>query len=126
MPSASDHEQQAARNEKFYKDTLGGADTQFPDWAMTVLFYTAVHDVQAFLQRKRADLRARGVPRLPRRHHDRQALLHNFWPTLELCYTNLKDWSEDARYDCGKFSKAQLQLAERELRNLRNEIKRLS
>lgn len=125
MPSASDHDQQAADNEAFYRQELGGAKAARSEWAMTALFYCAVHEVQAFLVRKRQYLHSVGVARLPRRHQDRLTVLHDHFPTLEPLYRSLKDWSEDARYECATFTEPQLRLAEATLNNLRAEIAQL-
>lgn len=47
-PSPQDHRNQARANEQFYQ-SLGGQNAQFTQWAMAALFYTALHEVQAFL-----------------------------------------------------------------------------
>jgi hypothetical protein len=56
-PSPKDHREWATRNEEFYSQQLGGCDAKQADWGLTVLFYAAVHEVQAFLKEHRADIK---------------------------------------------------------------------
>lgn len=50
MPARDDHLKQARHNETFYAtvDKLA-----FKDWAITVLFYTGLHYIDAFLAQRR-------------------------------------------------------------------------
>ncbi|HEV3323066.1 MAG TPA: hypothetical protein VG147_12870 [Solirubrobacteraceae bacterium] len=48
MPSATEHQSWAQQNKQFY-EFIGGSHSQWPDWAMTALFYAAMHEIQAAL-----------------------------------------------------------------------------
>jgi len=67
MPSEQDHRKQEARNWAFYRAELGGRNAAYCEWAVTVIFYAAVHKVEAFLRRN--NVPASGS------HRDRKASL---------------------------------------------------
>jgi len=46
LPSRDEHLAQAAKNRKL-AETL--AKTEFLDWAVTIYFYVAVHDIESYL-----------------------------------------------------------------------------
>lgn len=123
MPSAPKHQQQAADNEDFYRRVLGGASASRTDWAMTTIFYTAVHEVQALIVRKGWRVRDHGQLRVPKTHEQRLRAIHRYCRQLEGDYRNLKTWSEGARYDCQTYSQTDLQAAEQVLASLRGKIK---
>jgi hypothetical protein len=125
VPSPREHDEQARRNEDFYRNDLGGSDATRPEWAMTALFYTAVHLIAAFMARQRPFLASRGVQKLPRQHVERVALLDRYWPTLAGLYRALEGWSRSARYDCARFSPEELKAAEKTVADVRAEIARL-
>lgn len=50
MPARDDHIEQARHNARFYATINKSA---FKDWAVTVLFYTGLHYIDAFLAQKR-------------------------------------------------------------------------
>ena len=92
MRDGKAHISQAKSNEdlaEFLKDTA------YPDWRATVLFYAALHYVQAYFA---------GAGRMPSRHSDREEAIHldtrisAIWND----YRSLKDWSTRARYGCQK------------------------
>jgi hypothetical protein len=123
VPSARKHRQQAADNEDFYRRVLGGASASRSDWAMTLIFYTAVHDVQALIVRKNWLVRDHGQLQLPETHGQRLMALHRYCPQVEADYRTLKTWSEGARYDCQTYSATDLQAAERVLASLQGKLK---
>jgi hypothetical protein len=122
VPSASDHEEQASQNEAFFKD-LGGKDAARSDWAMTALFYTALHEIQALAIRKGWRVRHRAGLRFPEDHNERLQVIATHLAPIEAEYRSLKDWSEHARYRCGTFTSAQLALAEGTLKTIRTHLK---
>ena len=99
MPNSTDHILQAKHNEDFYQVI---DKKLYSDWAMTVLFYAALHYIDAFLDRVGID---------PGGHQERDKLVQN---RKELCpiwhqYKFLKNRSINARYYCGTFTLTQLQ-----------------
>ena len=65
MPSEQDHRKQEARNWAFYRAELGGHNSAYGEWAVTVIFYATVHKVEAFLRRNGARERSRTPVSLP-------------------------------------------------------------
>lgn len=89
MPSEQEHLNQARHNETFIQRLLQG--TRYMDWAVTGLFYTALHYIEAFLA-------TQGVHSPT--HRSRDTVFSRF-PQLTLIYDpyrKLKDASLRARY----------------------------
>ncbi len=99
MPSFSDHVQQATHNEAFYQVIDKNV---YSDWAMTVLFYAALHYIDAFLGQ---------VGIHPGGHETRDTILSNRKELRPIYghYRHLKDCSRNARYYCNSFTLNQLQ-----------------
>lgn len=118
-PSPQDHRNQARTNERFYQ-ALGDRNAQYPQWAMVALFYTALHEVQAFLI-------AHG--QRPDSHRERKAVLRRnrfqLGNDIGRHYRQLRQWSEDARYRLWQPTSADLQQAEQRLAAIRGEVARL-
>ena len=94
MPSKERHLAQAGKNEAFYQ-SFDLPSTAFLDWAVTGLFYAALHYVDAFLATRGT---SSGID--PDNHYQRE-----FWLSREILltsiysnYQELKNRSEDARY----------------------------
>jgi hypothetical protein len=117
---AKSHKDWAVRCEAFYKK-LGGAKCADPEWALTVLFYVCVHEVQAFLVSKRKELAAIPVG-LPLTHMQRSELLAKRWKKLGVLYDQFLDWSKQARYDLWIPEEEDLKAAEELLRRIRKQI----
>jgi len=102
MPSIDQHLEQAKHNEHFF----GGIDREaFADWAMTALFYSGLHWIDALLASKNIH---------PADHLRRDNLV---WKTIELRpiakdYMSLKGKSVNARYDCFPFNRVHVNEAE--------------
>jgi hypothetical protein len=105
MPGERQHLDQARHNEGFLS-TIDRA--KYSDWAVTTLFYSSLHYVDACLAR-------RGVH--PRLHDARENDLKDFHDLKELVYhyIMLRNASRRSRYDCRRPDLYQVQLAEREL-----------
>lgn len=119
MPSASEHQNWGRQNKQFY-DSIGGSHSQWPDWAMTALFYAAMHEVQAALV-------STGLR--PREHKTRKAALREKtggWLAIAQLYESLFSQSCAARYECHRHSQLHLALAEHQLGEVQNEIAKLS
>ena len=100
MPSASQHKDQAARNRALAEDLIreGGPDRLA--WAVTILFYSALHRVDQLL-----------APEDPGRHSRRYRLMDQQDPlnTVMDEYRHLKKHSEAARYRCIPFTEQEIQ-----------------
>lgn len=102
MPTTEQHVDQAGRNQDLAQHLLSEPRT-VPEWAVTLLFYAALHLLEAYFSHS-------GIahPEPPRRqtHANRRRLmlerpeLSDIIDTYEL----LQSDSENARYDCGRFT----------------------
>lgn len=114
MPNVADHILQAQHNEEFYRATDKNV---YSDWAMTAVYYAALHYVDAFLARvgmidpgghdvRDQEVRARAELR----------------PILAY-YFRLKNRSRSARYYCARFPPAELRRSfEGDLTTIRNHL----
>jgi uncharacterized protein (UPF0332 family) len=95
MPSVNEHIQQAEKNERFFND-FDLKNTQFLDWAITALFYSALHYVDAYLATKSQH---------PFNHRKRDWRLtkEQKLKNIYSYYVELKNRSEDARYKIVQF-----------------------
>jgi hypothetical protein len=114
MASAERHREWAQRNEQFYS-AIGGADGEWPDWAITALFYTALHEIAAFL-------RTHGQPA-----HSHKAIrgalrANPAWTDIAAIYEQLQTWSETSRYHCIILEPHKIKLAENLLAQLREKL----
>ncbi|MGV3724241.1 MAG: hypothetical protein ACO1SX_25380 [Actinomycetota bacterium] len=90
FPTPEEHLEQAA---EFYRDfeDLGGGK---PGWAVTALFYSSLHLVQAYAIRK---------GERPADHEDRRRFVHaRFDPRAAAAYRRLETFSRKHRYRCWK------------------------
>lgn len=115
MPSTTDHRAQAVTNEQAHAAVQRSPVDLF-DWEITTLFYTAVHEIRAFLSRKDA------VHRGGRLHYgDFDKLLRRYGEgTVADNFDQLKDWSQQARYSCKgqTWCQNKLSVAEQALRRI--------
>lgn len=119
MPTRQQHLNQASDNQDFYA-SINLSAGRFLDWAITGLFYSAPHYVDAYLA-----TRGTGSGVHPASHQDRgltisrEILLRNIYGD----YQELKNRSEDARYRLLRFTPAQVQqLHDNEFLTVRNTI----
>ncbi len=97
MPTDKEHSSKAEYNEAFFLETKG----QYQDWAITGLFYSALHYVDALLSKK---------------GHSVENHARRFWyvksakelKSLYPDYRALYDHSVNARYKMWKFTEAEL------------------
>ncbi|MGH9343341.1 MAG: hypothetical protein ACRD19_06230 [Terriglobia bacterium] len=93
-----------AKNNENLADTFDPADSFNVDWAITILFYAAVHYIDAYLA-------ARG--RRAQAHDQREReiaddpILAQVWEN----YRQLKRMSRDARYEMAEYRKNDLEKA---------------
>ncbi len=100
MPNLADHILQARHNEEFYQVTDKNA---FSDWAMTAIFYAALHYIDALL----ASLGTVD----PGSHSVRDDQVHKRAELRPIAnsYFRLKNRSRNARYCCMSFRPEELQ-----------------
>ena len=98
MPSKEQHVEQASKNERFY-NSFDLDKTEFLDWAVTALFYSLLHYVDAYLAVK-------GVKGYHPKSHANRTPLVSMESNLKQIYSKyrrLKDESELARYQIKVF-----------------------
>lgn len=93
MISSQEHWAKASRNESLLED-LGNWPTRYTEWEITVMFYSALHYVSAFLS-------SRGEH--PENHYQRRKLVVQL-TSIAAEYENLQQASQEARYDFVEFS----------------------
>jgi hypothetical protein len=90
VASADEFRERAVDNEALAKHLGGAAATRWHVWVVTVLFYTALQEVNAFLLDSE-NLRAG-------RHPDRNRAIAKYGDISDP-YMRLYGWSRNARYD---------------------------
>jgi hypothetical protein len=97
MANVDQHLRQADKNRKFAQTLLDEKGAELADWALTAVFYSAVHYGRAFVA-------ASGGPVITSHHtFDSEFARVVKHPTMYSHYRRLKDESEKARYDCVAF-----------------------
>lgn len=98
MPSRDVHLTRAEQNEQFAR-TLNLDDSFYTDWAIAILFYSALHYIDAYFALTHVH---------PRDHDKRDAAIEKNGTLTEIYrdYRRLKDVSEDARYDAAGFDRS--------------------
>jgi hypothetical protein len=87
-PSQEDHIAKERHNAEV-EATLS-ANGNFSDWSATVLFYRALHLVDAYFAERASH---------PQNHHQRILLVNQLLPEVASDYADLYDVSIDARYE---------------------------
>jgi hypothetical protein len=115
MPSEQEHLTQARHNEAFVQ-SLGIQAIAYLDWAVTGIFYAALHYIEAFLATQSVHSPA---------HRSRETLFRRF-PQLNPIYSEyrtLKDDSEGARYRLEVFTAHEVQaLLDNELATIKRQL----
>jgi hypothetical protein len=102
MPTEGNHRAQAQDNEAFADFLLAHNEPRYLGWAVTSIFYAAVHYGRAFL-------RARSGPAITSHPgFETHFLRFSRDPSLYSLYRRLKDESERARYDCATYSSSEV------------------
>ncbi len=101
MPSEVAHIAQARGNARF-RSTFDLATTQYPDWAITTAFYTALHLLEALFARQGLHCHKHEV-----RNKEASIRLQAIAPDYMLLYNE----SLRARYSCAHVTSQQAQLA---------------
>ena len=117
MASTSDHVGRAENNETFYQ-SFPLDSTPYLDWAITALFYSSVHYVDAGLHEHRTRRDPSGIH--PESHEERTSAVQRNFPRIYRQFRYLKDRSEDARYRLMSFTPQEVrELEQREFRGIR-------
>lgn len=120
MPRADEHRTWATRNEAFHEQV--DAD-RWPDWSAVTIFYTALHEIQAMLEDRRAELSAYGM-QVPRSHSERKDVLGRYAPDIGSAYEAMQARADRARYRCMDPRPQELVLMKALLGTVRDEIKK--
>ena len=127
MPEVGEHLAQARHNEEVVL-YLGRVSPDYVDWQMTVLFYAALHYVDAYfaagqLGGATVSLLPRNLH--PRNHAERDQLVSRHLPAVQRAYRLLKDHSIDARYQIGGFTPRDIiDARDMDLADIRREVGR--
>ncbi len=114
MPNLADHILQARHNEEFYRATDKNV---YSDWAMTAVYYAALHYIDALLAQVGVDDPGGHFAR------NREVGARAELRPIARFYFRLKNRSENARYYCYKFRLAELQRSyEGDLTAIRNHL----
>lgn len=133
MPTAQQHSQQVKRFEGCFNDPH--ILQNYPEWAVTAVFYAALHAIDTWLAHVPPPPPVPGTYRFsmssssqthPASHGERRVALDHWFNQGVLsddvyrAYQKLKDYSENARYRCHVISSARVQsLAANELATVR-------
>jgi len=94
MPTVEQHLAKVRSNKRLLNHIGDAENTEFPDWFVTVAFYTALHGIEAILCRE--------IQRHSNGHADRELLLRTKLPAIEKeflnAYRELYTKSCEARY----------------------------
>ncbi len=112
MPNQTQHLKKATENESLAA-SLNLAVPAASDWAITMLFYAAVHYVEAFFSKtgqhlKRHKLRVNAIQANPKLR------------PIYLDYRELQTYSETARYQAVFFTAADVVPVKKHLENVKN------
>ena len=116
MPQRHEHLRRAQENESLAVGLLGEADKPYcTDWAITLLFYSAVHWVDGYLAQKN---------QRPTSHLHRDTIIETNGSLTAIYrdYRRLKDMSEEARYNIACYGKKQWDIAHTKLKAIKNHI----
>jgi hypothetical protein len=93
VPSTDARHRAQAQHNADLSTKLAGDSSDWNDWAVTTIFYAAVHEIQAFLVRQ-------GIRTYT--HETRKAELRKAHHPSDLftLYETLEDHSRNARYEC--------------------------
>jgi hypothetical protein len=116
MPSATEHHNKVEHNRAFV-DYIGKADPPFRDWAITGMFYMAVHQVERYFDET--------VGQHCPNHTVRDTWVCRSLRSIYQDYRDLKDLSIAARYDVVSMTSSDVKDAEVLLETIENEIESL-
>lgn len=126
MPTRQEHVAKAVHNESFVQ-TLSLTTTPFLDWAVTGMFYAAVHYVDAYLATKNIHpKRHRAVPTQPGQQSNagpgRSDYVYWHLKRIYQDYRYLDDQSREARYEPKRFAPQDIQACSDSLTAVRQHL----
>ena len=117
MPSQADHINKAERNRDF-ADAMRPVNPTVVGWSLVVLFYSALHYVEAFHAKHHTHCTT---------HKQRNGEISRN-PQLSVIYRHyqeLSDFSWNARYQCASYSSSELAQARESLKAVETHIQKL-
>ena len=117
MPNKKEHLVKARHNEDFV-DSLDIATTKFLDWAVTALFYSGVHYIEAYFS-------LRNIHSPDHRSRDSDVRRDPVLRTLYRDFSELKNYSMNARYFMLPFVVSDVQKLKKNLAAIRARIEPL-
>lgn len=117
MPTKNQHLEKSANNEAL-SGTLDPSQPAAIDWEITILFYVAVHYVEAYFS-------------LSGKHHTGHKTRYStivrdqYISGISKDYEDMYNYSRDARYDSVAFTKADVQQIKPRLERIKKTIKPL-
>jgi hypothetical protein len=104
MPSREEHIDKSEHNDRLSQDLAGGP---YLDWAVTAMFYSTLHLVDAFLAIRSTH---------PESHEERGRLIRTYTQLQRrrMDYRELEERSKDARYRCLPFTSQQVDAIRRD------------
>jgi len=107
MGNKAAHIALAHHNDNFVR-FLNISTTQYPDWAISIIYYTAVNYIEAYIYEKvpgkHSDQVAQNLG-LSSPHKARKQIISNNLPAIKRHYKTLKNASENVRYAKVNFKK---------------------
>jgi hypothetical protein len=121
VPVTEAHIQRAESNESFFQ-SFNLSSTSYLDWAVTSLFYSALHYIDAGLHEHRPRSHPSGIH--PQSHEEHTPAVRSNFPSIYRSYRELKERSEDARYYLKAFTPEEVHgLEQRDFRAVRQFIR---
>ena len=114
MPKYYEHLTRAKENERLAR-TLDLTTGVGADWAIIMLFYAALHRIDAYLAGKNFH---------PLNHQQRDEEIENNGSLTNIYsdYRRLKDMSREARYNIADYTERHFKIAEDRLRRINNHL----
>lgn len=116
--SKTQHAQKAQRNQEF-SEKIGELSSPYYEWQVTVIFYTALHYLQAYFSDK--------TKYYPQTHEERDGLILKTTPLTPIYdnYRELKQLSLRCRYMCWSTNEHDVTIAKKNLATIRSHIEKL-
>lgn len=114
MATAQEHFSWAQENE-YLADTFRLDDNLETNWAITILFYAAVHYVDSYLS-------ARNRREPDHDGREKQIALDDFFQPIRKDYKHLKNMSRAARYELAPYTEHDFRKAQSHLFRIRDHI----
>jgi hypothetical protein len=114
LPTKDEHVQKAKGNEVF-ADSIEPTSQARIDWKLVVLFYTAVHYVEAYLSKTGTHLRSHTT-------RDSWVARESNLKRIKMSYSHLKYFGYNARYEVNAFTAKDVESAAKYLAQVKSEL----